>query len=1120
MCEASVQNGSIVVNHSKLQSVCEEVLATVRINLDKFRGIIDDSVIGKYEKASSGGSINFLQDKLIDELFHDEDGEGLSRVHKKVTLTFGLIANVDSSDASKRIIRKNSAGDQVNTGWCVEKSFAELSHYSTSSMNTEFQFAHAEQLEGVATADDVLSHLMMDAKGSGSERDFKNDAFRYRHDFYLQNSANGKNDIGFRGDTNGGDRVSTQDDGKLNTYVKKSDLGEGIMMKLNEVIASYVSHFWDETASKIYAPLLEVPANGVLNQAVFKSRGWPDLAAVVPQDSMEFRNSTLGGLPVVGLSKRGLSEDGNATRNLSVWDKLSAVASTAYGGDGDIKYADISSDFQAALDTEVKSVDAATSANVTELSVWTAAVKSGQNLKHEIVRNASGAKDLKALLDHAESHAAGSIADGVNVEETARLNAAAAGVVTNAADAITVTTGVLNILQAYIAAIRANTVSKEQAVALATVLLEPTARSFITALGNYVAAAGAGVPGLTLGTAIGNAYDAGQAGSASGDTIDMAIREVGAYLKDIAGRTEFKAGAFTVLGDPHEILFASTAKAIRTALSETGRNNVKLNIIQSIAEVSPRMKESFKADLPIYCELFSMIRKKVDLLRMTLKCGVGMDRPTGADGSRSAINGVHGRVLAHSERSHAAASAYYSQLLDRVDSTANAMLIAAKGVISELNDSPLYAEVRENSISDYKNANKKLPFMPLSHMSVVLQTPDIVGKPAAPIGDVKVSTRDGQLGYPSDGPGSDRFAYNYATRLILHNYDANPLMDHMPGMTELLESYNSSARGQKKIEAKTWATHVGLNVHLLRFVTGTRLYSPLFGASRNVVDRALFRAADSDISNPTYQMTQELSAVIGLITHSDRNLSTDAVANFLAVTPSDAAPINRRSSMVYNLLELNISAINVHALRSDVPLANIYNYSYTFDTFVSQIVESSADVFKGIAAENSTHDVMSVICKHPYAVMLNDLYTLGMGKIARGQSSLDTHGRPKFISDQLWNKALLNSVTDVKDSKRRRDVEFKAPADGKITYIKDGKVVEKDVGGANGAGLRASGYGRFNTKFIRNLLFLANVQRMVTHKLNSELTKVPYPVATGVGITNRKLTDFNDLETMSDLNID
>jgi hypothetical protein len=76
------------------------------------------------------------------------------------------------------------------------------------------------------------------------------------------------------------------------------------------------------------------------------------------------------------------------------------------------------------------------------------------------------------------------------------------------------------------------------------------------------------------------------------------------------------------------------------------------------------------------------------------------------------------------------------------------------------------------------------------------------------------------------------------------------------------------------------------------------------------------------------------------------------------------------------------------------------------------------------------------------------------------------------------------------------------------------------MGAADTEYLNELGRLRFDTKFARNLFFLANVQRIMLHKINTELTSIPYPVASGPGITNRKITDYNDGETYGNLSID
>ena len=605
-------------------------------------------------------------------------------------------------------------------------------------------------------------------------------------------------------------------------------------------------------------------------------------------------------------------------------------------------------------------------------------------------------------------------------------------------------------------------------------------------------------------------------------------------------------------GDPEEILFASLGTTMRHALTEVYKNNIKLNVINTIGEVPLRMKEIMKANLPIFYNMFGQVRSKADFLKGLLKIGVEISRPDGqgSKGSREECPGVSGRVGGYETKTFVEGYGYYMHLLDKISLAAASVQTTATQVLNELNDAPHMMETHENSIVDYKNANNTLPYMPLSHVTHVLAPKDL---------------RNVELGYPVHGPGSEVFAFNYGTRLVLHRADIKPVLEHMPGMSDILEKYNMTTQPTKKMEKKSFEQYISRIVGLARYVFSIKRYSTIVGADRDMVDNDLYKALNVrrkrylrregtdcaiDSDHTTIQMTKKLAGCIELTSSTNAGGSKSEVVKMLhKKTTSVDLPASRYYSMIYNILDLNISPINVHAMRREIPLANLYNYAYTFDSFVSSVFECSAYDVKSLKPESTTHEVLTVLCKHPYANIPENVYYNALERSFRGTSSVDISGRPKFISDQLWNKALfgeiasnphwdLTPVLRLERKRRRGDADLgvmRHPANrahilgstkNTLSYIKhdpvNGSVVKTVNVGSNAVHnyLKELGRIRFDTTLSRNMFFLANVQRIMTYKINKELTKAHFPVTSGPGVVAREVTEYNDLETYDDINVD
>jgi hypothetical protein len=122
---------------------------------------------------------------------------------------------------------------------------------------------------------------------------------------------------------------------------------------------------------------------------------------------------------------------------------------------------------------------------------------------------------------------------------------------------------------------------------------------------------------------------------------------------------------------------------------------------------------------------------------------------------------------------------------------------------------------------------------------------------------------------------------------------------------------------------------------------------------------------------------------------------------------------SREREQILSLIEMNVIPINVHALMRGVPLANIYNYEASFDQFAAQMLGE-----KAVAQPRNARQMMLKLLANPYCEVTareygSDVTDNGSAgfihRIFRGDNGIGM-GRPKFLSDQLFNKALFGSV--------------------------------------------------------------------------------------------------------------
>jgi len=259
----------------------------------------------------------------------------------------------------------------------------------------------------------------------------------------------------------------------------------------------------------------------------------------------------------------------------------------------------------------------------------------------------------------------------------------------------------------------------------------------------------------------------------------------------------------------------------------------------------------------------------------------------------------------------------------------------------------------------------------------------------------------------------------------------------------------------------------------------------------------------------------------------------------------------RMAECIANILDLNIIPINLNVLMKEIPLFNLYNYDYTFELLMAKLYnkkhrdfKEKGDVFKNV---KDTQDALIAFLFHPYINLDDNLNTkmyLGsnvpvrdtsefISRIMRGDNNLGL-GRPKFLSDQIFNKVLLRSlypsmysldeagVTEAvgiykgqngydTDPNNLRSMNnsvltypYVNPSTNKLTVrqcVYHPLIFEL---------LQNVGRLRFDSTIIRNLFLITNVLRITRFKLYSELTANRNVVVSSHYAITKSLTEYGE----------
>jgi hypothetical protein len=576
------------------------------------------------------------------------------------------------------------------------------------------------------------------------------------------------------------------------------------------------------------------------------------------------------------------------------------------------------------------------------------------------------------------------------------------------------------------------------------------------------------------------------------------------------------------IGLPSGVLYKSIALIIKQIVSEPTVSGDKKQYLESdLAEIPNYMKERLKCSLPIFAKLFTLMERQCETVRKFAKA-------YGDQTEKKDLNSV----------------------LDRLVSGCQNMLTCINDTIGELNDSPKYMELNENFIDLFKASNKKYPFMPYSSLTLIIGKYD----------NLRTYTKSM---LPCAMSGSAEFKLMYGARGLL-NLNNNFKLSDMPGMMEIMKWHNAASSGKSQFNDKDIESTLIENLKLLRFCTTYVDNLVFFGRNKAPIQSPIISKDATLQLSPGFGSISTVSLTESP-TVKDKVLS---VSRFVRSIDNckDYDALTRESIRVYNIIDMNKMPINIAALMKEMPMVNLHNYSYSFDAYMMQLCGvSDADVdalalankpfsidikkLRGltmspqidpatgavmaptargyIAPMNNTFDresarLLGLLLMFPHDEITPEVYDLYVTRLMNGDTAIQGLDRPAFLSDELYNKALLNGLYrfnhNVDESGPRvesrrghpisepalRGIRANIPADnlgpGKyksilelgyrdniMTYIKDGKVENVDIGADEAANWRDVGKMRFDTKLIRNYVWIANLQRVMRLQMRNDL---------------------------------
>jgi hypothetical protein len=529
---------------------------------------------------------------------------------------------------------------------------------------------------------------------------------------------------------------------------------------------------------------------------------------------------------------------------------------------------------------------------------------------------------------------------------------------------------------------------------------------------------------------------------------------------------------------------AYTIKSLNTRPLKPQETESLLHLDQNLLDVSPHMIEQYRTYLPTFIKLFENIVQRAKLLSQVLENDIVdvlqfvpspniPNNPLSDTGGRTTVVNMDGEVETIGIDSDSLSSLakpeirtlYMSYATNLIDSC-HSILQDANSVIKELdafdkNVKPTFFDIKKNFISNYYNNNNKLPFMPFSHITYLLNP-----------------NNDSTILLPKARNEINESKFVYGTRALLNGPESNVTSSDVLYMKQISTLYNTFTSEFHNIDMKNTNDMLNINTKFMRFISEQTFIKSHFISS----DLSIFkmRTINMDQIIPlTYQMSGiGIQRIISLTEEYKPENSIKTVNDYNNIMDNGQLNLygDRKQAILLNIIDMNIIPINIHSMTREIPLVNIYNYAYTFDNIIEKDLNKNPTFIQ--------------LMKQPYS-NFTELQKQELERIlSKNMTELSLY-KPKYLSDQIWDKIMLKKLQP--DRGNDEFSEF-------MSDINEDKVMRVES--------------RLDTKVMRNVIFLINIQRLIRIKLKNEIQYINSAIVSGQQILSDDLTEFSD-ETQS-----
>jgi hypothetical protein len=475
----------------------------------------------------------------------------------------------------------------------------------------------------------------------------------------------------------------------------------------------------------------------------------------------------------------------------------------------------------------------------------------------------------------------------------------------------------------------------------------------------------------------------------------------GSFSASIMGDKNYNDNAFRTFvklnkGDTGSILFRSIAYMIRQLVLEKDVVGKELEFGKSdLAQIPMYVKERLRANLPVFAKLFTLLQNRSEMTKKFV----------------AALNVEQQQNLYYpvgENRLNKDAEAALMNTLDQISYGCQSVMQCIQDVLQDLADSPKFFETHAEFISSYESMNGVGPFMPASSALAIM-----------------TDLKDWKFGMPVDYLGSDSFKLLYGMRGLM-NMDKSSLAD-APGLIAMIKEHNNTSDQRHHLSEKDVQSWWDNYTKIVQYIANARLYNQQLSLVSNAVPRLNLRT-DLAGDDWVFQLKSnsritDLPITLRLTESNFQREERGKVVKHVESGDISTAMVSgtRDELIAYNVVDLNIVPINLHALMREIPMVNLYNYAYTFDRLVEDVLGQKnvtekqnfpgvLDVLRMQHVDNHADTLLAVLLERPYQAVDERTYESLVARIMRGGLGIEGLGRPKYLGDELYNKSLFGEI--------------------------------------------------------------------------------------------------------------